>query len=92
MTAVASTSARGRTWLGQPPGLAILFLTEMWEKFSFFGMQVLQVYYMTKALHFDQAQASLVYGSYAAGVYLTPIAGGMISDRWLGKRWSSAAC
>jgi POT family proton-dependent oligopeptide transporter len=86
MSAVASTPARQRTWLGQPPGLAILFLTEMWEKFSFFGMQVLQVYYMTKALHFDQAKASLVYGGYAAGVYLTPIAGGMISDRWLGKR------
>ena len=86
MTAVASTPARERTWLGQPPGLAILFLTEMWEKFSFFGMQVLQVYYMTKALHFDQARASLVYGTYAACVYLTPIAGGMISDRWLGKR------
>jgi POT family proton-dependent oligopeptide transporter len=80
------TPPRGRTWLGQPPGLAILFLTEMWEKFSFFGMQVLQVYYMTKALHFDQARASLVYGGYAACVYLTPIAGGVISDRWLGKR------
>ena len=80
------TATPARRWLGQPPGLAILFLTEMWEKFSFFGMQVLQVYYMTKALHFDQALASLVYGSYTAGVYLTPIAGGMISDRWLGKR------
>src|SRR3954470_9938972 len=71
---------------GHPPGLAVLFLTEMWEKFSFFGMRALQVYYMTKALHFDQARASLVYGAYAACVYLTPIAGGVISDRWLGKR------
>ena len=86
MSAVPSTLARERTWLGQPPGLAILFLTEMWEKFSFFGMRALQVYYMTKALHYDQARASLVYGAYAACVYLTPIAGGMISDRWLGKR------
>jgi POT family proton-dependent oligopeptide transporter len=86
MGAVPSTAARERAWLGQPPGLAILFLTEMWEKFSFFGMRALQVYYMTKALHFDQARASLVYGAYAACVYLTPIAGGMISDRWLGKR------
>ena len=86
MGAVPSIPAPGRTWLGQPPGLAILFLTEMWEKFSFFGMRALQVYYMTKALHFDQARASLVYGTYAACVYLTPIAGGMISDRWLGKR------
>jgi len=75
-----------RTWFGQPPGLTILFLTEMWEKFSFFGMRTLQVYYMVKQLHFDQASASLVYGTYAAGVYLTPIVGGMISDRWLGRR------
>jgi len=79
-------TAPARTWLGQPPGLAILFLTEMWEKFSFFGMRALQVYYMVKALHFDQATASLVYGGYAAGVYLTPIAGGVIADRWLGRR------
>ena len=86
MSAVPSTPAPRRDWLGQPPGLAILFLTEMWEKFSFFGMRALQVYYMTKALHFDQARASLVYGAYAACVYLTPIAGGVISDRWLGRR------
>jgi POT family proton-dependent oligopeptide transporter len=86
MSAMPPTPAPRRTWLGQPPGLAILFLTEMWEKFSFFGMRALQVYYMTKALHFDQARASLVYGAYAACVYLTPIAGGVISDRWLGKR------
>ena len=77
-----------RTWFGQPPGLTILFLTEMWEKFSFFGMRALQVYYMTKQLHFSQANASLVYGAYGAGVYLTPIVGGMIADRWLGRRRS----
>jgi POT family proton-dependent oligopeptide transporter len=70
---------------GHPPGLAVLFLTEMWEKFSFFGMRALQVYYMTKQLHFSQGSASLIYGAYAAGVYLTPIAGGIISDRWLGR-------
>jgi len=77
-----------RTWLGQPPGLTILFLTEMWEKFSFFGMRALQVYYMTKQLHYSQANASLVFGAYGAGVYLTPIAGGVIADRWLGRRRS----
>jgi POT family proton-dependent oligopeptide transporter len=74
------------TWFGQPRGLTILFLTEMWEKFSFFGMRALLVYYMVKHLHFEQGYSSLVYGTYAAGVYLTPIAGGYISDRWLGKR------
>lgn len=74
------------TWFGQPRGLTILFLTEMWEKFSFFGMRALLVYYMVKHLGFAQAYSSMVYGAYAAGVYLTPIAGGYISDRWLGKR------
>src|SRR5437868_7764453 len=74
------------TWFGQPRGLTILFLTEMWEKFSFFGMRALLVYYMVKHLHFEQGYSSMVYGTYAAGVYLTPIAGGYISDRWLGKR------
>lgn len=73
-------------WFGQPKGLTVLFLTEMWEKFSFFGMRALQLYYMTKQLHFSQANASLVYGAYAAGVYLTPIFGGIIADRWLGRR------
>jgi POT family proton-dependent oligopeptide transporter len=70
---------------GHPPGLAVLFLTEMWEKFSFFGMRALQLYYMTKQLHFSQGEASLIYGAYGAGVYLTPIAGGIIADRWLGR-------
>jgi proton-dependent oligopeptide transporter, POT family len=74
------------SWFGQPKGLTILFLTEMWEKFSFFGMRALQVYYMTKQLHFSQSDASLVFGLYGAGVYLTPIFGGIISDRWLGRR------
>ena len=74
------------TWFGQPRGLTILFLTEMWEKFSFFGMRALQIYYMTKELHFGQAKASFIFGAYAAGVYLTPIFGGIIADRWLGRR------
>ncbi|MGB9990105.1 peptide MFS transporter [Massilia sp. SM-13] len=74
------------TWFGQPKGLTILFLTEMWEKFSFFGMRALQIYYMTKELQFSQATASLIFGSYAASVYLTPIFGGIIADRWLGRK------
>jgi POT family proton-dependent oligopeptide transporter len=71
---------------GQPRGLTILFLTEMWEKFSFFGMRALLVYYMVKALSFAGPKASLVYGLYAGFVYFTPILGGAISDRWLGRR------
>jgi len=82
---MADTTAEG-SWFGQPKGLTVLFLTEMWEKFSFFGMRTLQVYYMTKALHFGQGKASMIYGVYAAGAYFTPIIGGAISDRWLTKR------
>ena len=74
------------TWFGQPRGLTILFLTEMWEKFSYFGMRTLLVYYMVKQLQFDQGYASMVYGTYSALVYFTPIVGAYISDRWLGKR------
>ncbi len=58
----------------------------MWEKFSFFGMRTLLVYYMTKQLLIGQEHASLIYGLYAACAYLTPIAGGYIADRWLGTR------
>jgi POT family proton-dependent oligopeptide transporter len=74
------------TWFGQPRGLTVLFLTEMWEKFSFFGMRALLVYYMTKQLMMGQQQASLIYGLYSGLVYFTPILGGAISDRWIGRR------
>lgn len=73
-------------WFGQPRGLTVLFLTEMWEKFSFFGMKALLIYYMIRHLQFPQADASLIYGAYAGGVYLTPIFGGYLADRWLGRR------
>lgn len=73
-------------WFGQPRGLTVLFLTEMWEKFSFYGMRALLVYYMVKGLEFSPGKASIVYGSYTALVYLTPIFGGLIADRFLGRR------
>jgi len=74
------------TWFGQPRGLTILFLTEMWEIFSYYGMRALLVYYMTKQLLIGQEKASLIYGIYTAAAFFTPIFGGMIADRWLGKR------
>lgn len=86
MSAADTAVRTERSWLGQPPGLTILFLTQMWETFSYFGMRVLLVYYMTKQLLMGQQQASLVYGVYTAMVYFTPIVGGVISDRWLGRR------
>lgn len=73
-------------WFGQPRGLTILFLTNMWEQFSYFGMRALLVYYMTTKLLFDQEKASSIYGFYTAFAYFTPIVGGVIADRWLGKK------
>jgi POT family proton-dependent oligopeptide transporter len=74
------------TWFGQPRGLTILFLTEMWEQFSYFGMRAILVYYMTKQLLLGQEKASFIYGLYTATAYFTPIIGGVLADRWLGKR------
>ena len=80
------SAAAEKTWFGQPRGLTILFLTQMWELFSYYGMRTLLVYYMTKQLLFAQEKASFIYGTYTAMAYFTPIIGGAISDRWLGKR------
>jgi len=80
------SSAPEPTWFGQPRGLTVLFLTNMWEQFSYYGMRALLVYYMTKQLLFSQEHSSFVYGAYTACAYFTPIVGGVVADRLLGKR------
>jgi len=72
--------------MGHPKGLYFLFFTEMWERFSYYGMRALLVYYMTKHLLFTQAHASHVYGLYTGFVYFTPFFGGLLADRILGQR------
>jgi POT family proton-dependent oligopeptide transporter len=74
------------TWFGHPKGLTILALTEMWSSFSFFGMRALLIYYMTKQLLISQETSSLVYGTYSSIAFFTPVLGGIVSDRWLGRR------
>jgi POT family proton-dependent oligopeptide transporter len=74
-----------RELFGHPRGLAVLFLTETWAHFSYFGMQAMLVYYMTKQLDFSQPKASALYGGYAAFAYLTPLLGGFLADRLLGQ-------
>lgn len=86
-----STRVTQRQLFGHPPGLAILFLTEMWADFSYYGMRALLVYYMTRRLGLSIATASTIYGLYTASAHLTPLGGGLIADRWLGKRNSVAA-
>jgi POT family proton-dependent oligopeptide transporter len=71
-----------------PAGLYVLFFTEMWERFSYYGMRAILIYYMMKQLMFTQENASSIYGYYSGLVYLTPFFGGIIADRWLGQRRS----
>ncbi|NCQ34283.1 peptide MFS transporter [bacterium] len=73
---------------GHPTGLYVLFYTEMWERFSYYGMRAILVLYMTKALMFDVARASTIYGNFTGLAYLMPLAGGYIADRWWGNRRS----
>lgn len=73
---------------GHPKGLYLLFVTEMWERFSYYGMRALFMLYMVQALLFDKEMASQVYGSYTGLVYLTPLIGGYIADRYWGNRRS----
>ena len=76
------------TTTGHPKGLAVLFATEMWERFNYYGMRAILVLFMTKALLFDKAFASNLYGSYTSLVYLTPLLGGYIADRYWGNQRS----
>lgn len=74
-----------------PKGLYLLFAIEMWERFSFYGMRAILVLFMTKAMLFDKVVASNLYGSYTGFIYLTPLIGGYIADRWWGNRRSILA-
>ncbi|MGB6486328.1 MAG: peptide MFS transporter [Steroidobacteraceae bacterium] len=84
--AVTPSAIGGKNWFGHPRGLTVLFLTEMWSEFSFFGMRTILVYYMTEQLLISQTHSSLIYGLYSGFAYFTPVLGGIASDRWLGRR------
>jgi POT family proton-dependent oligopeptide transporter len=76
------------TQTSHPKGLAVLFATEMWERFNYYGMRAILVLFLTKALMFDKVFASNIYGSYTGLVYLTPLLGGYIADRYWGNQRS----
>jgi POT family proton-dependent oligopeptide transporter len=75
-----------KTFMGHPRGLVTLFFTEMWERFSFYGMRALLVIYLTQHFLFSDDKAQGLYGAYAALVYLIPVIGGVLADRFLGSR------
>ena len=78
-------------FFGHPRGLSTLFFTEMWERFSFYGLRAILFLYMTTeiskgGLAFERPYAGLIMGTYTSGVYWTPLLGGWIADKWLGAR------
>jgi POT family proton-dependent oligopeptide transporter len=81
-----SAHRAGPTYFGHPPGLFVLFFTEMWERFSYYGMRALLIFYLTKHWLFSDENASVIYGAYTALVYITPVIGGYLADRYLGQR------
>ena len=74
------------TFLGHPKGLFVLFFAEMWERFSYYGMRALLIFYLTKHWLFSDGESGVIYGAYTALVYITPVLGGYLADRWLGQR------
>ncbi|MBY8336945.1 oligopeptide:H+ symporter [Alteriqipengyuania sp. NZ-12B] len=71
---------------GHPKGLYVLFFAEMWERFSYYGMRALLVLYLVKHWLYSDGGASLIYGAYTSLVYITPVLGGWLADRYLGQR------
>ena len=87
----STASFEDRSFFGHPRGLATLFMTEMWERFSFYGMRAILILFMTAAveqngLGFSVAKSGIIYGIYTAMVYLLSVPGGWIADRLLGAR------
>ena len=83
---ISDNSNHEKTIMGHPRGLVILFLTEMWERFSYYGMRGLLVVYLTQHFLFSDEKSSLLYGAYTALVYVMTIIGGSLADRYLGAR------
>lgn len=71
---------------GHPKGLFMLFFAEMWERFSYYGMRAILIFYLVQHWAFSDSKSTLVYGAYTALVYITPVLGGYLADRFLGQR------
>ncbi|WP_246104870.1 peptide MFS transporter [Sphingomonas xanthus] len=82
-TIVASAK---KEFAGHPKGLYVLFFAEMWERFSYYGMRALLIFYLTQHWLFNDEKASVIYGAYTALVYIAPVLGGYLADKYLGQR------
>ena len=72
--------------IGHPKGLFLLFMAEMWERFSYYGMRALLIFYLVQHWLFSDSEASIIYGAYTALVYITPVVGGYLADQYIGQR------
>ncbi len=81
-----AAAAKGEEFAGHPKGLYVLFFAEMWERFSYYGMRALLIFYLTKHWLFGDGESNLIYGAYTSLVYITPVLGGYLADRYLGQR------
>ena len=72
--------------IGHPKGLFLLFMAEMWERFSYYGMRALLIFYLVQHWLFTDSEASVIYGAYTALVYITPVVGGYLADQYIGQR------
>jgi len=82
----AIVSSKKPEFAGHPKGLYVLFFAEMWERFSYYGMRALLIFYLTQHWLFSDERASVIYGAYTALVYIAPVLGGYLADRYLGQR------
>ena len=82
----SSIAKHSSDFLGHPKGLFICFATEMWERFSYYGMRALLILYLTKHWEFTDAASYLIYGAYTSLVYIMPVFGGMLADQILGSK------
>src|SRR5688572_19170671 len=83
--AIVATN-RKPEFLGHPKGLYMLFFAEMWERFSYYGMRAILIFYLTQHWLFSDSKSNLIYGAYTSLVYITPVLGGYLADRYLGQR------
>ena len=82
----AIVTSKKPEFAGHPKGLYVLFFAEMWERFSYYGMRALLIFYLTQHWLFNDDTASVIYGAYTALVYIAPVLGGYLADRYLGQR------
>jgi proton-dependent oligopeptide transporter, POT family len=83
---LAIAMSRKEEAIGHPKGLYMLFFAEMWERFSYYGMRAILIFYLVRHWDFTDSKSNLIYGAYTSLVYITPVLGGYLADRYLGQR------